>query len=163
MFNIHESVYIHDSAVVSGNVTIGKDSTILFNASIRGDNGDIVIGERCSVQDNSVIHSKTTVGNDVTIGHRALVHGCTIGDRVLVGMGAIIMDKAVIGENCIIGAGSLITKGKVIPPNSLVYGNPAKVMREISEEEYGYIMYSSEHYVSKGRSYKNGEIEFYGR
>lgn len=163
MLKIPESAYISDSAMISGEVSMGEDCSVFFNASIRGDAGGIVLGARCNVQDNSVLHGKVCVGNEVTIGHSAIVHGCTVGNNVLIGMGAIVMDGAVIGDNCVIGAGTLITSGKVIPPNSLVYGRPAEIIRTLSAEEAKTYLRGAAHYVELGRSYKKGEIEIYKR
>lgn len=161
MFKIAESAYISDSAVLSGDVTIGENSSVYFNAAIRGDAGPIVIGERSNVQDCCVIHNATTIGDDVSIGHSAIVHGCTIGNRVVVGMGSIIMDNAVIGDDCLIGAGTLITGGTVIPEKSLVFGRPGKVVRSLEEKDLAYIMFDSTFYADAGQKYKRGEIEIY--
>ena len=129
--NIDKSVFIAEGAKVIGNVTIKEDSSVWFNAVIRGDSSTIEIGKRSNVQDNAVIHtsrnSKVVVGDNVTIGHGAIVHGCSIGNNVLIGMGAIVLDNAVIGDNCIIGAGSLITQNKVIPPNGIFQGTEVYV------------------------------------
>jgi len=162
MFKIAESVYISESAVLSGDVSIGEDSSVYFNASIRGDAGPIVIGRRSNVQDNCVIHNSTIIGDDVSIGHSSIVHGCKIGNRVVVGMGSIIMDGAEIGDDCLIGAGTLITGGTVIPEKSLVFGRPGKVIRSTGEKDFEYIMNDSEFYAEAGRKYKRGEIEIYG-
>ncbi len=148
---ISENVFVAEGAIIKGNVTIGKDCGIWYNAVIRGDEGSISIGEGTNVQDCSVIHvdygHNVKVGNNVTIGHNAIVHGCTVGDNVLVGMGAIILNDAVIGNNCIIGAGALVTGGKTIPDNSLVFGNPAKVIRELNEEEIESIAHNAKVYI----------------
>jgi len=155
---IPETVYIADNASVIGGVKIGEDSSVYFGAVIRGDSSFITIGKRTNVQDLSVIHCPpdliTTIGDDVTIGHRAIVHGCTVGNRVLIGMGAIIMNGAEIGDDCIIGAGALITEKTVIPPRTLVIGFPAKPKRELTEEEIKKIMWSSGHYAERGREYR---------
>ena len=120
-------------------MTIGKDSSVWYNAVIRADTDRIMIGEATNIQDNCVLHVDAghplTVGNGVTVGHSAILHGCTIGDNTLIGMGSIILNDAVIGKDCIIGAGTLVTQKKNIPDGSLVYGNPAKVVRALTEEE----------------------------
>ena len=156
--NIDKSVFIAEGAKVIGNVTIKEDSSVWFNAVIRGDSSTIEIGKRSNVQDNAVIHtsrnSKVVVGDNVTIGHGAIVHGCSIGNNVLIGMGAIVLDNAVIGDNCIIGAGSLITQNKVIPSGSLVYGNPAKIVRNITQEEIEHIIWNANDYVNEANKYK---------
>lgn len=155
---IDKSVFIAEGAKVIGNVTIKEDSSVWFNAVIRGDSSTIEIGKRSNVQDNAVIHtsrnSKVVVGDNVTIGHGAIVHGCSIGNNVLIGMGAIVLDNAVIGDNCIIGAGSLITQNKVIPDGSLVYGNPAKIVRNITQEEIEHIIWNANDYVNEAKEYK---------
>lgn len=155
---IDKSVFIAEGAKVIANVTIKEDSSVWFNAVIRGDSSTIEIGKRSNVQDNAVIHtscnSKVVVGDNVTIGHGAIVHGCSIGNNVLIGMGAIVLDNAVIGDNCIIGAGSLITQNKVIPDGSLVYGNPAKIVRNITQEEIDHIIWNANDYVNEANKYK---------
>ena len=150
MGNIAEWVYIAEGAKIIGDVTIGEDSSIWYNAVIRGDSNSIVIGENTNVQDNAVLHTSNshalTIGDNVTIGHGAIVHGCTIGNNVLIGMGAIVLDGAVIEDNCIIGAGALVTQNKVMPEGSLVLGNPGKVVREISEDEKQAIIENADEY-----------------
>jgi carbonic anhydrase/acetyltransferase-like protein (isoleucine patch superfamily) len=150
--------YVHDSAVLMGRVRVGKDSSIWPHCTLRGDDGSIVIGERTSIQDGTVVHltsglSNTVVGDDVTVGHKAILHGCQIGNFVLVGMGAIILDNAQIGEYSLIGAGAVITAGKVIPPRSLVLGSPAKVIREVGERELMMIQAGALSYVEKTREF----------
>ena len=151
-----DSNFIAETAAVIGDVHLGKDVSIWFGASLRGDVNRIRIGERSNIQDNAVVHvthhtAPTTIGKGVTVGHSAIVHGCTIEDDVLVGMGAIILDKAVIGERSIIGAGALVTGGVNIPPGSLVLGSPAKAVRPLTPEEIESIYEYSKNYVS----YKN--------
>lgn len=137
--NIDPSVFVAKGAVVLGNVTIAKDCSIWYNAAIRCTEAPITIGEGSNVQDNAVIHvapdHPVTIGSYVTIGHGAIVHGCTIEDNALIGMGAIILNGAKIGKNCIIAAGALIPQNKVIPDNSLVMGSPGKIVRQVTEEE----------------------------
>ena len=148
------------TAVVLGDVAIGLDSSIWFHAVVRGDVNSIRIGRRTNVQDLCRIHVSsrthpTVVGDDVTLGHRVILHGCTVGDRVLVGMGAIVLDGAVIGEDSIVGAGALVTRGTVIPPGSLVLGTPARVKRRLTEEEKRSIVDSAAHYVALARAYRS--------
>lgn len=148
--------FIAENAAVIGDVHLGEDASVWFSATIRGDVHRIRIGNRSNVQDNAVVHvtnrtAPTTIGDNVTVGHSAIVHGCTIQDRVLVGMGAILLDHVVVGEDSIIGAGALVTGGKIIPPRSLVIGSPAKVVRELTEEEVASIMTYADNYVK----YKN--------
>ena len=153
---LDDSNFVADTATVVGDVHLGKDVSVWFGASIRGDVHRIRIGERSNVQDNAVVHvthhtSPTVIGSGVTIGHSAIVHGCTIQDDVLIGMGSIILDHANIGSRSIIGAGALVTGGVVIPPESLVIGSPAKVVRKLTAEEIKSIFSYSQNYVR----YKN--------
>ena len=152
---VKEKVYIADGAKIVGNVEIGEDSSVWYNAVIRGDSNSIAIGKNTNVQDNAVLHTSHShalyVGDNVTIGHGAIVHGCTIGNNVLIGMGAIVLDGAVIEDNCIIGAGALVTQGKRMPEGSLIFGNPAKVIREISDEEKESIIENANEYSAEAR------------
>lgn len=133
------SVFIADGAIVLGDTVLGKDSSVWYHATIRADRAAIRIGEGSNVQDNAVLHTDQDygvhIGNYVTIGHSAIVHGATVGDNTVIGMGAIVLNGAKIGRNCIIGAGTLITQNKVIPDNSLVIGSPGKIMRQVTEAE----------------------------
>ena len=148
---IDPSVWMAEGSVVLGDVTLGKDVGIWYNAVVRGDAASIVIGDRSNVQDNAVVHvdsgHSTTIGEGVTIGHGAIVHGCTIGDNTVIGMGAIILNGAVVGKNCTIGAGSLVSGGTVIPDNSIAFGNPAKVRREMKPEEIEFNKRNAQVYV----------------
>lgn len=153
MRKISDSAFIAQGAVLAGNdITIGENVSIWYNAVIRGDANSITIGDNSNVQDCCVIHANerepVVLGKNVSLGHGAIVHSAQIADNVLVGMGAIVMDGAVIGENCLIAAGALVTKGSVIPPNSLVVGSPAKVRREITEEELGVVTGNAEIYLA---------------
>jgi len=157
--DIKNSVFIAEGAKVLKDVTIKENSSVWFNAVIRGDSNSIYIGANSNVQDNAVIHTssdhKVEIGNNVTIGHNAIVHGATIKDNVLFGMGAIILDGAIINENCIIGAGTLIPQNKIIPANSLVYGNPFKIVRELTDLEKEKIISNALKYVNEAKEYKN--------
>ncbi len=137
--DIQGNAWVAEGAVVVGNVIIGDESSVWYNAVIRGDMAPIVIGCGSNVQDGAVMHvdagSPCTIGNSVTIGHNAIIHGCTIGHNSVIGMGSIVMNGAKIGEDCIIGAGSLVTQGTEIPDGMLAYGSPAKVIRPLTEEE----------------------------
>ena len=154
---IGKGTFVAENASLIGNVEIGSDCGVWFGAVIRGDSNTIRIGNRTNVQDLSIIHAqeghKTEIGDDVTIGHRAIIHGCKIGNRCLVGMGAIIMNGVEVGENSIIGAGALVTEGQIIPPKSLVIGFPAKVKRELNPEEIEPIVKSADLYVDKAKRY----------
>ena len=162
MRNIAEGIFIAEGARIVGNVTIGEDSSVWYNAVIRGDSNSIAIGKNTNVQDNAVLHTShgrgLKIGDNVTIGHAAIVHGCTVGNNVLIGMGAIVLDGAVIEDNCIIGAGALVTQNKVMPEGSLVLGNPAKVVREITVEERESIIKNAKEYVEEAQGYLRGEI-----
>lgn len=158
---IDKTVFIADGARVLGDVEIGKNSSVWFNAVIRADSNSIKIGERSNVQDNAVIHTSrdfgVRIGDNVTIGHGAIVHGCTVKNNVMIGMGAIVLNGAVIEENCIIGAGALVTQGKVIPAGSLVLGNPAKVVRSLTDSEISSITDNAASYVKEAEQYKNNK------
>lgn len=149
---VHPSCFVEDSAQVIGDVELGEDSSVWFNSVLRGDVHAIRIGQRTNIQDLTMIHVtsgrfSTTIGDDVTVGHHVVLHGCTVGNRVLVGMGAVVMDGVEIGDDCIIGAGSLLTPGTRIPPGSLVVGSPGKVKRPLSDEERAFLLESARHYV----------------
>lgn len=154
----NDSNFIAQSAQVIGTVSIAEDVNIWFGTVIRSDVATVSIGRRTNVQDNAVVHVSTgyptQIGDDVTIGHGAIVHGCTVGNRVLIGMGSIVLDGAIIGDDTMIGAGSLIPPGKVIPPKSLVMGSPGKVIRSLTEEEIADLKASAERYVSYAKEYK---------
>lgn len=144
-------VFVAPGAHIIGQVQMGKLASAWFNAVIRADSSPITVGERTNVQDGAVLHTDRDlpmeVGSDVTIGHRVVLHGCRIHDRVLVGMGAIIMNRADIGSDTLIAAGTLIPEGKVIPPGSVVMGIPGRVIRNTTEEERAHILWSAAYYV----------------
>lgn len=150
--------FIAQGAIVIGDVRLGENASIWFNAVVRADHRMITIGNNSNVQDNCTIHVEkeldVTIGDNVTIGHNAIVHGCTINDNSLIGMGAIVMNRAVIGKNCIIGAGTLIPEGTVIPDNSLVVGVPGKIKRQVTEQEVEEIKNNAYLYVKKANEYK---------
>jgi gamma-carbonic anhydrase len=156
---VHPTAYIDQSAMVIGDVTIGEQSSVWMCVVIRGDVNYIRIGDRTNIQDGTVVHvmhdtCPTVIGSDVTIGHGAIVHGCTIADRVLVGMGAIVLNGASIGEETIVAAGSLVTERMVIPARSLVMGRPAKVKRALKDEEVASIQEYADNYVRYKRDYQ---------
>lgn len=133
-------VFVAPTATVLGRVRLGAGASVWYGAVLRGDVGSITVGARTNIQDLTVVHVTTarfdtTLGADVTVGHRAILHGCTIGDRVLVGMGAIVLDGAEIGEECIVGAGAIVTPGTKVPAGSLLVGAPARVARELRDDE----------------------------
>lgn len=152
-------MYVDESAQVIGDVEMGEGSSIWCNAVVRGDVNYIRIGQRTNVQDAAVLHvthltHPLILGNEITVGHAAILHGCTIKGRCLIGMGAVILDGAVIGEETIIGAGALVTEGKEIPPRSLSVGRPARVMRKITDEELKLVLEGMERYVLLAQEYK---------
>lgn len=159
--DIAESAYLAENAVVTGDVKIGEESTIWFNTVIRGDVAPTIIGNKVSVQDNSVLHQSPNnpliIEDEVTIGHQVILHSCKIRKGALIGMGSIILDGAEISEGAFIGAGSLVPQGKVIPPNTLAFGRPAKVVREINDEDRKDMDRIVREYAEKGQIYKQAE------
>jgi len=155
---IHHSVFLAEGAQIIGNVEIGFQSSVWFNAVIRGDVNYICIGARTNIQDGSILHvSRKTypliVGDDTTVGHNVILHACHIGSRCLIGMGATVMDGTKVGEDSIIGAGALVTARTIIPPRSLVLGSPAKVKRELNDGEVQSIKDSANHYIKDAENY----------
>ena len=154
---IHSSAFIARDAVLLGDVTVGKNSSVWYQCVLRGDINSIKIGNHTNIQDGTVVHLAdrfgTEVGDWVTVGHKALLHACTVEDEVLIGMGAIVMDGAVIGARSIVGAGALVTPGTEIPSGSLVLGSPAKVRRKLTEAEQGEIKVWAQRYVATSREY----------
>lgn len=150
--------FVAPNASVIGRVTLGEDVSIWFNVVIRGDVADINIGNRSNIQDGSVLHadpgSPLNIGADVTVGHMAMLHGCTVDDRCLIGIGSTILNDAHIGEECIVGAHALVTENKTFPPRSLILGAPAKVIRELTDDEIASLKNSADRYVSNGRRYR---------
>ncbi len=149
--------WVAPNAVGIGDVTLEKNTSIWFNATLRGDLENIHIGEGSNVQDGCVLHTDPgyplKVGKNVTVGHLVMLHGCSIGDNSLIGIGAVILNNAKIGKNCIIGAKALITENKVIPDNSLVIGSPGKVVREVTEEEKKAVSENTKHYQDNWKKY----------
>lgn len=158
-----ESNWIAPDATLIGDIHLGRNVGIWFGVVIRGDNEPIVIGEDSNVQEHTVMHTDIgfplTIGIGCTIGHRAMLHGCTIGDNTLVGMGAIVLNGARIGNNCLVGAGALVTEGKVFPDNSLIVGSPARVVRSLDEQAVAALRSSAKHYVDNGRRFRTGLSE----
>lgn len=144
-------MFVADGACLVGEVYVGDDSSVFYNAVLRGDLAPIRVGERTNIQDNVTVHVSTDVptiiGNEVTVGHNAVLHACTIDDNVLIGMGAIVMDGAHIKKNCIVGAGAVVTQGKEFPENSLVVGSPAHVVRELTVDELEKVCGGMQRYV----------------
>ena len=146
-----ENLYIAPNATLVGDLDLGKHVNIWYGAVLRGDHGKITLGEGTNVQDNAVIHDETTVGKYCTIGHNAIVHGCTIGDESMVGMGAIVLTGAKIGKNCLIGAGAVVTGKMDAPDGSLLLGNPAKIVKEVSPEMISEIKKDAALYINLAR------------
>jgi len=159
---IDDSAFVAASADVIGRVALHQDSSVWYNATLRGDINEIVIGPGSNVQDNAVVHLADDfgcyVGELVTVGHGAIIHACTIRNEVLVGMGSCVLDGAVIGERSIIGANSLVTGGTIIPPGSLVLGSPAKVVKTLDLKAQGEIKKWAEKYVKNSRSFKERQF-----
>jgi carbonic anhydrase/acetyltransferase-like protein (isoleucine patch superfamily) len=152
-------VYVAPNAVVIGDVHLDDESSVWFGTIIRGDVFPIRIGARTNVQDGSVVHvtngrSATHVGDDVTIGHMALLHGCTVKSGSLIGMGAIVLDDAVIGEECVVAAGALVPPKMVVPPRSMVMGRPAKIVRQLTDQDLAWVVKSGELYVEYARTFR---------
>ena len=154
--------FIHESAVVLGNVTLGDGASVWPTAVIRGDIESITIGERTNIQDGAIIHADpgvpTTIGNDCVIGHRAIVHGSTVGDGVLIGMGAIVLNRCNIGAGSIVGAGTVCTEGLHVPPGSLVLGIPGKVVRALNGAQQSQVLENAARYVALAREHLAGNI-----
>jgi carbonic anhydrase/acetyltransferase-like protein (isoleucine patch superfamily) len=158
---VHATAFVDASAQVIGDVEIGEESSVWMNAVVRGDVHWIRIGDRSNIQDGTIVHvmtgtHPTTIGDDVTIGHGAIVHGCTLGNRVLIGMGAILLNGVDVGEDCIVAAGALLTEGTRVPPRSLVMGSPGKVRRILDDQEVASIRWYSERYVGYRLDYMAG-------
>jgi len=155
--DIERANFVAESADIIGDVTTEKNSSIWYNCTLRGDIESIRIGKNSNIQDNTVVHVGydvgTVIGDNVTIGHRAIIHGCTIGDDCLIGMGVIILNHAVIGKESIVGAGALVTTGKKFPPRSLILGSPAKWIRSVTDEEIEDSRKNTESYVKISKEY----------
>lgn len=152
--------WVADSAQVIGDVVMGENSNVWFGTVVRGDSETITIGKNSNIQDASVLHADPgkplIIGDNVSVGHQVMLHGCTVGDGTLIGIGAIVLNGAVIGKNCLVGAGSLVTEGKVFPDGSMILGSPAKVVRELSKEQMDGLLGFSKHYVENARRFKAG-------
>ena len=154
---VHPSVFIAQGAVIVGEVHLAKNCGVWFNATLRGDNEPITIGEGSNIQEGAIFHvdpdAPINIGKGVTVGHGAIVHGATVGDNTIVGMGSILLNNAVIGENSIVGAGALVTERKTFPAGSLILGSPAKVVRSLSDEEIANNRSSAQHYVDRAHRF----------
>ena len=157
---IDPSAWVADSAQVMGTVHLKAHTSVWFGATLRGDTEPITIGEGSNIQDGSVLHADygqpLTVGKNVTVGHMVVLHGCTIGDESLIGIGAVVLNGAKIGRNCLVGAGSLVTEGKEFPDGSMIMGSPAKVVRPLSPEQIEGLRESARRYIENAQRYKTG-------
>lgn len=157
---ISDSAWVADSAQVMGAVELADDASVWFGVVIRGDTETIRIGRRTNIQDLSVLHADLgmplTLGDDVTVGHQAMLHGCTIGDGTLIGIGAVVLNGAKIGKGCLVGAGSLVTEGKEFPDGSMILGSPAKVVRQLTPEQLQGLRLSAQLYVGNARRFRAG-------
>jgi carbonic anhydrase/acetyltransferase-like protein (isoleucine patch superfamily) len=156
--DVHASCFVAESAQVIGSVVLEEDASIWFGAVLRGDNDPLVIGRESNIQDGTVVHTDEGVpvrlGRGVTVGHQCMLHGCEIGDYTLIGIGAVVLNRAKIGKHCLIGAGTLITEDKVIPDRSLVLGSPGRIIRTLSDEQALILEASAAHYVENARRFK---------
>lgn len=157
---IAPGAWVADSAQVMGDVVLATDANVWFGAILRGDNERITIGNGSNIQDGSVLHTDIGqalhIGEDVTVGHQVMLHGCTVGDGSLIGIGAVVLNGAVIGRHCLVGAGALVTEGKTFPDGVMILGSPARVVRELTPEQIDGLRRSAQHYVQNARRYSNG-------
>jgi carbonic anhydrase/acetyltransferase-like protein (isoleucine patch superfamily) len=155
---IDASAWVADSAEVMGEVQIGPLASIWFGCAVRGDTDCIRIGEGSNIQDLSVLHadhgSPLSIGRHVTVGHRVILHGCTVGDETMIGMGAVVLNGARIGKRCLVGAGALVTQGKSFPDGSMILGAPARVVRQLGPEQLEWVSQSAQHYIDRARVFR---------
>ena len=155
-----DTAWVADSAHVMGNVDLAADTSVWFGAVLRGDTEVIRVGRGSNIQDNSVVHADigfpVTIGENVTIGHQVMLHGCSIGDGSLIGIQAVVLNGAKIGKHCLVGAGALVTEGQEFPDGSMIFGSPAKLVRQLTPEQMAGLDRSAEHYVENARRYRNG-------
>ena len=157
---VADSAWVADSAQVMGNVVLGEDRSVWFGTVIRGDTETITVGRGSNIQDASVLHADIgkplTIGDNVTVGHQVMLHGCTIGDESLIGIGAIVLNGAKIGRHCLVGAGALVTEGKEFPDGSMIIGSPAKAVRQLTPEQIEGLKLSAQHYMDNARRFRAG-------
>ena len=157
---LHPSAWVADSAQVIGNVRLGPNSSVWFGAIARGDTDTITIGSGTNIQDNAVLHADPgmplVIGNNVSVGHQVMLHGCTVGDGSLIGIGAVVLNGARIGKNCLVGASALVTEGKEFPDGTMILGSPAKAIRQLSPEQITGLEDSAKHYADSARRYQAG-------
>lgn len=158
--HVPASAWVADSADVMGDVVLGEHASVWFGAVLRGDTDRITVGEGSNVQDGSVLHADhgvpLTIGRHVTVGHKVTLHGCTIGDESLIGIGAVVLNGAKIGKNCLVGAGALVTEGKEFPDGVMILGSPAKAVRPLTPEQIEGLRRSARHYVENAQRFKSG-------
>lgn len=158
--HVNETAWVADNAQVVGEVELHAHSSVWYSSVLRGDSAKITIGEGSNVQDGSVLHADLgmplTLGKHVTVGHMVQLHGCTIGDESLIGIGAIVLNGARIGKNCLVGAGSLVTEGKEFPDGSMILGSPAKVVRQLTPEQIAGLRRSAQHYIDNAQRHRVG-------
>ena len=154
------TAWVADNAQVIGDVSLGEGASVWFGTTVRGDSARIVIGAGSNIQDGSVLHADEglplTIGANVTVGHQVMLHGCTVGDESLIGIGAIVLNGAKIGKNCLVGAGSLVTEGKEFPDGSMILGSPAKVVRSLTPEQIEGLRQSAKHYTANAERFRQG-------
>jgi carbonic anhydrase/acetyltransferase-like protein (isoleucine patch superfamily) len=154
-----DTAWVADNAQVMGNVNLAADSSIWFGVTVRGDTETISIGKGSNIQDGSVLHADIgmplVVGESVTVGHKVMLHGCTIGDESLIGIGAIVLNGAKIGKNCLVGAGALVTEGKEFPDGSMIIGSPAKAVRQLTPEQMEGLRMSAKHYIDNAQRFRH--------
>ena len=164
---IDDTAWVADDVNLIGKVTLAAKSSVWFGSTLRGDNEMLTLGEGSNIQENSVLHTDMgyplTIGKNCTIGHKVMLHGCTIGDNTLIGMGAMVMNGAVVGKNCLIGAGALITEGKIIPDGSLLMGAPGKIIRTLTDEAIEGLTRSALSYQKNAERYRKGLKPISGR
>ena len=157
---VADTAWVADNAQVMGEVTLEADSSVWFGVTVRGDTDAIHIGEGSNVQDGSVLHADhgmpLTIGRHVTVGHQVMLHGCTIGDESLIGIGAVVLNGAKIGKHCLVGAGALVTEGKEFPDGSMILGSPARVVKTLSPEQIEGLRQSAQHYIDNARRFRQG-------
>jgi carbonic anhydrase/acetyltransferase-like protein (isoleucine patch superfamily) len=155
---IPKSCYVAEEATIIGSVILGENVSIWPGAVLRGDNEPIVIGDGSNIQELCVLHTDPgaplTIGKNVTIGHQVMLHGCTIGDGSLIGIQSVVLNRSVIGKDCLVGAGAVVTEGKTFPDRAVIFGSPAKAVRELNEENAARLAMSAESYVKRGQDYK---------
>lgn len=158
--SVHPSAWVADNAQVIGNVTLHENTSVWFGVVIRGDTSTISVGKGSNVQDNSVLHADLgiplVIGEGVTVGHQVMLHGCTVGNNSLIGIGAIVLNDAKIGNNCLVGAGALVTEGKEFPDGSMIIGSPAKAVRMLSPEQIEGLKMIAQHYIDNAIRYRAG-------